>query len=119
MSTHPSTAEFLLDQLAATGSASVRRMFGEYCLYLAGKPVGLVCDNQLFLKPTDAGQTVMPQPVEGFPFPGARAHWCVTADQWEDAAWLCQLVQATAGALPEPKPKAPRKPKAQPKAPKT
>ncbi|WP_295958633.1 TfoX/Sxy family protein [Rhodoferax sp.] len=111
MSTHPSTAEFLLDQLAATGNASVRRMFGEYCLYLAGKPVGLVCDNQLFLKPTDAGKAVMPQPVEGFPFPSARAHWCVTADQWEDAPWLCQLIQATAGALPEPKAKAPRKPR--------
>ncbi len=119
MSTHPSTAEFLLDQLAATGHASVRRMFGEYCLYMAGKPVGLVCDNQLFLKPTDAGKAVMPQPVEGFPFPGARPHWCVTADQWEDATWLCQLIQVTAGALPEPKPKAPRKPKAQPKPPNT
>jgi DNA transformation protein len=113
MSTHPSTAEFLLDQLHATGRASVRRMFGEYCLYLAGKPVGLVCDNHLFLKPTEAGRALLPQPVEGLPFPGARPHWQITADQWEDAVWLCQLVQATAGALPEPKPK---KPKAQPKA---
>ncbi len=110
MSTHASTAEFLLDQLQPTGCASVRRMFGEYCLYLAGKPVGFVCDNQLFLKPTAAGSVVMPQPVEGLPYPGAKPHWCVTADQWEDAAWLCQLVQATAGALPEPKPRKPNPP---------
>nr|WP_315428518.1 TfoX/Sxy family protein [uncultured Albidiferax sp.] len=58
MASHPSTAEFLLDQLAATGAASVRRMFGEYCVYLAGKPVALLCDNQLFLKPTEASRVV-------------------------------------------------------------
>ena len=116
MATHPSTAEFLLDQLAATGAASVRRMFGEYCVYLAGKPVALLCDNQLFLKPTEAGQRLIGQAVEGAPFPGARPHWRITADQWEDATWLCQLVQVTAHALPEPKPKPKSKKKAQPKA---
>ena len=47
MGTRQSTIDHLLDQLAAAGPVSVRKMFGEYCLYLAGKPVGLVCDDQL------------------------------------------------------------------------
>ena len=41
-----------------------------------------------------------------------------TADQWDATAWLCQLVQATAETLPEPKPSKPRSlispPKAEP-----
>lgn len=38
MATDHSAADFLPDQLYATGSASVRKMSGEYCLYLACKP---------------------------------------------------------------------------------
>jgi hypothetical protein len=48
--------------------------------------------------------------VEGSPYPGAKLHLLITADQWEDAGWLCDLVRATARELPLPKPKT-RKPK--------
>lgn len=105
MATSQNTIAFLLDQLSGAGEASAKRMFGEYCLYLAGKPVGLVCDDQLFLKPTKAGQAMLDEVVEGSPYPGAKPHLLVTADQWEDAEWLCELVRATARELPLPKPK--------------
>ena len=35
-------AHYLLDQLKTAGPVSSRRMFGEFCLYYAGRPVGLV-----------------------------------------------------------------------------
>ena len=38
MATSQSTVDFLLDQLTGQGMFSVRKMFGEYCLYLAGAP---------------------------------------------------------------------------------
>lgn len=98
------TIDFLLDQLTGT-EVSVRKMFGEYCLYLAGKPVGLVCDEQLFLKPTPAGQAMLSEVVEGIPYPGAKPHLLISADLWEDREWFAQLVQTTAQALPVPKPK--------------
>lgn len=110
MATSTNTIAFLLDQLSGAGDVSAKKMFGEYCLYLAGKPVGLVCDDQLYLKPTKAGQTLLQQVVEGSPYPGAKPHLLITADQWEDAEWLCDLVRATAKELPIPKPKV-RKPK--------
>lgn len=111
MATEQNTIGFLLDQLSRAGEVSAKKMFGEYCLYLSGKPVGLVCDDQLFLKPTKAGATVLAKVVEASPYPGAKPHLLVTPDQWEDAEWLCDLVRATARELPPPKPKI-KKPKA-------
>lgn len=111
MATRQNTIDFLLDQLSGAGEASAKKMFGEYCLYLAGKPVGLVCDDQLYLKPTRAGKGMIAEVVEGSPYPGAKPHLLITPDQWEDAEWLCELVRATSRELPVPKPGA-RKPKA-------
>lgn len=105
MATAQNTMEFLLDQLSGLGEASSKKMFGEYCLYLAGKPVGLVCDDQLYLKPTAAGRAMLAHAVDGSPYPGAKPHLLLTPDQWEDAEWLCDLVRATAKELPQPKPK--------------
>lgn len=117
MATSQATIDFLLDQLSSLPQVSTRKMFGEYCLYMAGKPVGLVCDNQLFLKPTDAGRALLRTVVEGHPFPGAKPHLLITADQWEERDWLSQLIQATDEALPAPKPKASTKAKRLPPSP--
>lgn len=35
---------------------SFRKMFGEYTFYSKGKAVALICDNQLYAKPTKAGK---------------------------------------------------------------
>lgn len=109
MSTSQATMEFLLDQLAGLACVSTRKMFGEYCLYWAGKPVALVCDDQLYLKPTVAGRGLMRQVVEGAPYPGAKPYWLITADLWEDRDWLSQVIQATGHELPAPRPKAKKK----------
>lgn len=105
MATDKGTMDFLLDQLSNLGEVSAKKMFGEYCLYLSGKPVGLVCDDQLYLKPTTAGKGMLSEVREGSPYPGAKLHLLITADQWEGSEWLCDLVRATARELPLPKPK--------------
>lgn len=105
MATRQDTIDFLLDQLARAGNATARKMFGEYCLYLAGKPVGLVCDDQLYLKPTQAAKSRLPKAIEGAPYPGAKPHLLITPDQWEDGEWLSELIQASARELPPPKPR--------------
>lgn len=115
MATSQGTMDYLLDQLASAGPVSSRKMFGEYCLYFAGRPVGLVCDEQLYLKPSDAGKALMREFREGAPFPGARMHLLVTADDWDDARLLQQLVRVTYDALPAPKPTPVRKVKLAPK----
>ena len=104
--------EYLLDILSDSRQVTSRRMFGEFCVYYAGRPVGLVCDDQLFLKPSEAGKRLMKQVDEGAPFPGARPHLRITADDWDDRAWMNQIVRTTYDSLPPPKLPKPRKPKA-------
>lgn len=56
MASQQSTVDFILEQIAAAGSVSAKKMFGEYGIYCDGKMVALVCDDQLFIKPTLAGK---------------------------------------------------------------
>jgi TfoX/Sxy family transcriptional regulator of competence genes len=108
MATDRGTVDYLLEQAAAAGALSVRKMFGEYALYCDGRVVALVCDDQLFLKPTAAGRAVLGKVTEGFPYPGARPWFVVTGDRWDDSDWLADLIRRTAAELPLPKPKRPR-----------
>ena len=85
-------------------------MFGEYVLYSRGKVVALICDNQLFMKATDAGRKFIGEVVEAPPYPGAKLAFLIH-DQLEDRDWLTQLVTLTEQELPMPKPKAKKKSK--------
>ena len=118
MSTRPETLDFLLDQLGDLPGLRTRRMFGEYCVYVDDKPVAFVCDDQLYVKPTPAGQALLPEPVWGKFYDKAQPHLLLTADRWDDRDLLRALLMATAEALPRPKPPgARRKAKALPDAP--
>lgn len=67
MASDRSFIDFLLDQMGNAGSISQKKMFGEYAIYCNGKVVALVCDNQLFLKPTESGRKYIGEPVEAPP----------------------------------------------------
>ena len=109
MASQPSTVEYVLDQLSDIPGISARKMFGEYGLYCEGKIVALVCDDQLFVKPTEPGRALAAGATEAPPYPGARPSLLIDADRWDDTTWLVQLIRATADALPEPKLKRPKK----------
>jgi DNA transformation protein and related proteins len=95
---------FVCEQLRGAGEISSRRMFGEAAVYLRDKVVGLICDNQLFVKATEPGRAKIGVPIEAPPFPGAN-NWFLMADL-DDPEFLAELVRATADALPAPKIKA-------------
>lgn len=100
MGTRAATMDYLLGQLGRAGTVSARRMFGEYALYCEGKVVALVCDDQLYLKPTEAGRAHIGTVTEGLPYPGAKPWFLIGGDRWEDDEWLATLVRLTAAALP-------------------
>lgn len=108
MATSQTTIDHLLDQLAAAGRVTARKMFGEYCLYLSDKPVALVCDNTLFVKPTTAGRELMPNVPGGSPYPGAKPHLKLLPDDWDDRDRLCELLRITFAELPPAPAKRPR-----------
>ena len=115
MASDLSFVEFVVDQIENAGPISYRQMFGEYVLYANGKVVALICDNQLFIKPTDAGRAFIGEVVEAPPYPGAKRSFLVE-DQLEDKEWLSQLVRLTENELPVSKPKKKRKKKRKKKA---
>jgi DNA transformation protein len=103
MATPQATVDDLLDRLAGTGRVTAKKMFGEYCLYWNDKPVALVCDGVLYVKPTAAGRELVPDADEGPPYPGAKPHLVLPPAEWADRKALCRLIQATAADLPRPK----------------
>ena len=98
------TIDFIVDQSLLGSRLSYRRMFGEYALYLNTKVVALVCNNRLFLKPTDAGRALLGAPTQAPPYPGAKNYF-VLEEALEDPHLLRQALEVTEAALPFPKPK--------------
>jgi len=105
MATSKSTVEYLLEQIAQAGVVSARKMFGEYAIYCEGKVVALVCDDQLYLKPTTIGKKLIGEVSEAAPFPGAKLWYLIPGEQWDDADWLATLIRRSASEIPLPKPK--------------
>jgi DNA transformation protein and related proteins len=100
----PQNLDFVLEQLSVDG-VSARKMFGEYAIYVRDKVVALFCDDQLFVKPTNAGRAFIGAVTERAPYPGAKPWLLVTGDRCEDGEWLSELITITASELPPPKKK--------------
>lgn len=102
MASDASFVDYVCEQTG--GAVSFKKMFGEYALYAEGKVVAVICDNQLFVKPTVAGKVLLGNVVEAPPYPSAKPCFLISG-QLEDRALMARLIQVTAGELPAPKPK--------------
>lgn len=106
MATKQETVDYILDQLGAGLDVSARKMFGEYALYCNGKVVGLICDETLFIKITDAGKKFVGEYYkEGNAYKGAKVSMVIDESRIEDRDWLAELIQITTDHLPLPKKK--------------
>lgn len=103
--TKQSTVDFLVEQMEKAGNMSSRKMFGEYALYCDEKVVAFVCDDQLFVKPTDISPRFREFFVEAPAYPGSKMYCKVSTEKWEDSEWLSDFIRETAEVLPLPKPK--------------
>lgn len=119
MATRAEFASHVVDLLALGARVDIKKMFGEYALYIDTKVVALLCDDQVFVKPTEAVKARGVSLPEGEAYPGSKPYW--QADELlDDPEILRDLLLATAAALPLPKPKKPKTPatpkRAKPKA---
>jgi DNA transformation protein and related proteins len=110
MTSDSNFVEYVCDCLNGAGQVSFKKMFGEYAIYCEGKVVALVCDNQLFIKPTAAGRAIIGSVVEAPPYLGAKPYFLI-GEQLDNAEWMSNLIRSTVNELPAPKPKKPKKPK--------
>jgi len=113
VATEQGFVEHIQSQSGLGHELAFRKMFGEYALYLNGKVVAFACDNQLYLKPTEAGRSLLGEVSEHPPYPGAKLYFRIDA-QIEDRDLLRRVFETTARVLPfpksKPKPKAAAKP---------
>lgn len=96
--------DYILEQIENNGEITGRKMFGEYGLFADKKIFALICDNKLFVKPTEGGRKYIVNPVEAPPYPGAKNSFLIE-EKIEDREWLSELVSISLKELPEPKPK--------------
>lgn len=107
MASDQDTVDYICAQMAGAGHISARKMFGEYGVYCDGIIVGLICDNQLFLKPVPAVLALMPDATLAPAYPGGKPQVLVD-EVLEDAELLAQAVRAVVAAAPPPKPVKPK-----------
>lgn len=108
MATDADFITYLVEQMEAAGPITYKKMFGEYAVYCQGKVVALVCDNQLFVKPTENGRAFIGEPVEAPAYPGAKMSFLIE-DRLDDREWLSELIRLTERELPASKPKKAKK----------
>lgn len=103
MASRPEFVQYIAEQLHDAGCITYRKMFGEYGMYCDGKIFALICDNQLFIKITDAGRKLYSGLREAAPYKGAKNYFLI--EDVDHRSALVHLVTETCLALPEPKPK--------------
>ncbi|MDB5196464.1 MAG: competence protein TfoX [Flaviaesturariibacter sp.] len=104
MASEQKFVDFVVEQIQKAGTISTKKMFGEYGIYADDKIFGLICDNKLFIKPTQAGRDFIGEPVEMPAYKGAKPSFLIE-EKIEDKDWLSELVRVTLKELPVPKPK--------------
>jgi hypothetical protein len=115
MSSTKDFLDFIIDQIRDQDLVSFKKMFGSYALYYDEKVVALICNNQLFIKNTEAGIDFLGKKfgksafAQGFsetknsihlapPFPGAK-DWILLEDEIEDREFLNELLEITRQSL--------------------
>jgi TfoX/Sxy family transcriptional regulator of competence genes len=103
MASNQEFVQYIVEQLCGVGTIAYRKMFGDYGLYCDGKIFALICDNQLFIKITEAGRRLCPNCQEAPPYKGAKNYFLI--EDVDDRTALAELTEATCAELPEPKPR--------------
>ena len=96
-------AQYVCEQISRAGEITYKKMFGEYGVYCNAKIIGLICDNQLFVKKTAAGASILPDCEEASPYDGEKPHFSIESS--EDREMISEFIFATYEELPAPKPK--------------
>ena len=104
MATTQEFHDYVMENLRKVGDVSTRKMMGEYCVYYKGKLIGDICDNCLFLKPTESVLRLMPDADRGYPYEGSKT-LMVVVDAIENAELMEEVLNEMYKELPEPKKK--------------
>ncbi len=97
MASHPDFVNYVAEQLEEAGSIRSRKMFGEYGLYCNGLFFAVICDDQLFIKPTPEGEAAFPELPKAPPYEGANNY--IWVEDVDDRDTMNSLTRLTCLAL--------------------
>ena len=89
--------QYIVDQCSGAGEIAVKKMMGDYCIYCNGAIFGVICDNNLYIKETDAGRALLKEVVLRPPYEGAKEYFYI--EDVDDRDYLTELVRVTCRAL--------------------
>lgn len=118
MATSKEYALFVENQLRGLEGFTLKRMFGEYGMYLQGRVLGFLADEQILLQSTPTAMRLLPEAERRELFPGSKL-FIVFPDEGNS-----QLLKSVSMAMleelefPKPRKSAKKAPKPQKKAPK-
>ena len=93
MASHQDFVDYVAEQLRSAGAIRSRRMFGEYGLYCDGIFFAVICDDQLFVKVTPAGEAAFPQLPKAPPYEGAKDY--LRVEDVDDRETMTTLTRLT------------------------
>lgn len=105
MSTQKETIELILAKLEHAPRFFARPMFGEYGIYADEKIIGLICNDELFIKILPASAELEAHCRKGPPYPGAKPHYVVELAQLSTLTNLADTLFALAKSIPAAKKK--------------
>ena len=108
MATDREFLDYVAEQIDLGGRLTNKRLFGEFALYVDEKVVAFVCDNSVFIKPSQAVTRLAPDLPQRPPYPGA-SNYPVADELLDDSDAIRRLILETALLMPEPKAKKPGK----------
>lgn len=97
MACNPDFVQYIIDQCSGAGQIDVKKMMGDYCIYCDGILFGLICDNNLYVKVTEPGRTVLNDVVKRPPYDGARDYFYIS--DVDDREYLTKLIKITLPVL--------------------
>lgn len=101
MACNPDFVQYIIDQCSGAGEIAVRKMMGDYCIYCDGTIFGLICDNNLYVKVTEAGEAVLEEVELRQPYEGAKDYFYI--GNVDDRDYLTDIIKATLPELLSPK----------------
>lgn len=104
MATTKEFHDYVVENLQRVGEITTRKMMGEYLVYYQGKLIGDICDNCLFLKPTESVLKLLLDADRAYPYEGSKT-LMVVVDGVEDVELMTKVLTAMVKELPEKKKK--------------
>ena len=97
MASHQDFVDYVAEQLREAVAIRSRKMFGEYGLFCDGVFFAVICDDQLFVKITPAGEEAFTHLPKAAPYEGAKDYFWV--EDVDDRDTMTALTRLTCLAL--------------------